>query len=136
MLAGILITIREGLEAFLVVGILLGYLTKLNQQKYSKYVWVGSSVGILSSALIACLFQTLKIEFEGVAADIFEVIVAAIAVAVLSYMIVWMQKQSKISREIYKLILPYQKISYGELLFWRLLRLLEKELKQPYSSQL
>ncbi len=33
MLAGILITIREGLEAFLIVGILLGYLTKINQAK-------------------------------------------------------------------------------------------------------
>ncbi|EMT39566.1 hypothetical protein TthWC1_0822 [Thermoanaerobacter thermohydrosulfuricus WC1] len=32
MLAGILITIREGLETFLVIGILLGSLTKINQK--------------------------------------------------------------------------------------------------------
>lgn len=95
MFAGILITIREGLEAFLVVGILLGYLTKLKQQQYFKYVWAGSLVGILASTLIAYAFQILKVELEGVVAEVFEVSVAAIAIAVLSYMIVWMQKQSK-----------------------------------------
>lgn len=95
MFAGILITIREGLEAFLVVGILLGYLTKLKQQQYFKYVWAGSLVGILASTLIAYAFQILKIELKGVAAEVFEVSVAVIAIAVLSYMIVWMQKQSK-----------------------------------------
>lgn len=95
MLAGILITIREGLEAFLIVGILLGYLAKLNQRKYSRYVWAGSVAGVLISAVLAFLFQSLKIEFEGVASEIFEVSVAGIAILVLSYMIVWMQKQSK-----------------------------------------
>ncbi|MHB1404230.1 MAG: FTR1 family iron permease [Desulfitobacteriaceae bacterium] len=95
MLAGILITIREGLEAFLVIGILLGYLTKINQPKYFKYVWLGSAAGIISSVVAALLIQTLKIQFEGVASEIFEIAVAIIAIIVLSYMVVWMQKQSK-----------------------------------------
>ncbi|WP_206812624.1 FTR1 family iron permease [Paradesulfitobacterium ferrireducens] len=95
MLAGILITIREGLEAFLVVGILLGYLTKINQQKYYKYVWLGSAAGMISSVVAAFIIQAAKIQFEGVASEIFEVTVAVIAISVLSYMVVWMQKQSK-----------------------------------------
>ena len=39
MLASILITLREGMEAFLIVGILLGYLKKINQRAFSKYIW-------------------------------------------------------------------------------------------------
>lgn len=38
MFAGILITLREGLEAFLVVGILLGVLSKMKQQDKNKYI--------------------------------------------------------------------------------------------------
>ncbi|GEA17040.1 hypothetical protein [Moorella sp. E306M] len=41
MLASMLITIREGTEAFLVVGILLGYLAKINQRRFSLHVWGG-----------------------------------------------------------------------------------------------
>ncbi|AEM79986.1 LOW QUALITY PROTEIN: hypothetical protein Thewi_2662 [Thermoanaerobacter wiegelii Rt8.B1] len=95
MLAGILITIREGLEAFLVIGILLGYLTKINQKKYFKHVWLGAIGAIVLSVVISFIFQALKISFEGESAELFEIVVAAIAIIILSYMVVWMQKQSK-----------------------------------------
>lgn len=95
MLAGILITIREGLEAFLVIGILLGYLTKINQKKYFKHVWLGAIGAIVLSVVISFIFRALKISFEGESAELFEIVVAAIAIIILSYMVVWMQKQSK-----------------------------------------
>jgi len=65
MIAGILITIREGLEAFLVIGILLGYLTKINQKKYFKHVWLGAIGAIVLSVVISFIFRALKISFEG-----------------------------------------------------------------------
>ncbi|KHO61674.1 iron permease [Thermoanaerobacter sp. YS13] len=95
MIAGILITIREGLEAFLVIGILLGYLTKINQKKYFKHVWLGAIGAIVLSVVISFIFRALKISFEGESAELFEIVVAAIAIIILSYMVVWMQKQSK-----------------------------------------
>lgn len=95
MIAGALITIREGLEAFLIIGILLGYLVKINQKKLSKYIWVGSIAAVLASVAAAFVIQAFKVNFEGPSALAFEVIVAVIAIVVLSYMIIWMQKQSK-----------------------------------------
>ena len=95
MLAGSLITFREGLEAFLIVGILLGYLTKINQSQLKVHVWIGAGAAILASAGVAVIFQTLAIQFEGKAAELFEVTVALVAVGVLTWMVLWMQRQSQ-----------------------------------------
>lgn len=56
MLAGSLITIREDLEVFLIICILLGYLTKISQQCVKAHVWIGAGVTILSSILLAITF--------------------------------------------------------------------------------
>ena len=95
MLAGALITVREGLEAFLIVGILLGYLTKLSQAAYKRYVWAGTAAAVLLSIGLAWAFQVLTIQFEGQSAQIFEVAVALTAVGVLTWMVLWMQRQSR-----------------------------------------
>lgn len=95
MLAGSLITIREGLEAFLIVGILLGYLTKIKQPQFKAYVWIGTGAAVAVSVLVAVIFQSLAIQFEGEAAELFEAIVALLAVGVLTWMVLWMQRQSR-----------------------------------------
>ena len=95
MFAGILITLREGIEAFLVVGILLGILSKMNQRDKHRYIWVGSGAAIALSIAVAYLIQLLSINFEGTNALIFEVVVAGVAITVLSYMVMWANKQSK-----------------------------------------
>jgi high-affinity iron transporter len=95
MLAGSLITIREGLEAFLIVGILLSYLTKINHPQFKVHVWIGAGAAILVSAVAAVIFQALAIQFEGQAAELFEAAVALMAVGVLTWMVLWMQRQSQ-----------------------------------------
>ncbi len=56
MFASFLITLREGLEAFLLVGIALSYLAKLNARHYNKYIYLGVAVGglVLSLAVAFC----------------------------------------------------------------------------------
>ncbi len=95
MIAGSLITIREGLEAFLIVGILLGYLTKINQPRFKIHIWIGTGAAILVSIFLAALFQALAIQVEGDAAELFEAAVALLAVGVLTWMVLWMQRQSR-----------------------------------------
>ena len=53
MLASLLITLREGLEAALIVGIVLGVLRKLGQTERSKPVWAGVVIGIMFVSLAA-----------------------------------------------------------------------------------
>jgi high-affinity iron transporter len=98
MFAGLLITIREGIEAFLIVGILLGYLTKMGQESLKRYVWGGTLVALALSTVLALAAQTLAVQFEGTNADVFEVVVALVAVVVLTWMVLWMQRQARTIR--------------------------------------
>ena len=95
MLASILITLREGLEAFLIVGILLGYLKKINRPSLGKYVWGGMVMAILVSIGVAFLFRELAILFTGEKELIFEIVTSLFAVCVLTWMVLWMQRQAK-----------------------------------------
>ena len=95
MIAGTLITIREGLEAFLIVGILVGYLTKVNRPQFKVHVWIGTLAALAVSVLLAILFQYMAFQFEGTSAEIFEAVVALLAVGVLTWMVLWMQRQSR-----------------------------------------
>ena len=94
MIAGMLITIREGLEAFLITGILLGYLRKVGRVSLGRYVWAGTIAGVLGSIGLALAFQRLAVELEGHRAAIFEAAASAVAVPILSYMVLYMQRQS------------------------------------------
>lgn len=99
MVAGILITLREGTEAFLVVGILIGILAKMAQPDKFRYIWIGSVGALVVSVALAYVIQLLSFQFEGANALVFEVLVAALAIAVLTYMVTWMHKQSRHLKE-------------------------------------
>ena len=96
MAAGILITIREGLEAFLITGILLGYLKKVDQRALAWYVWAGTGAGVVVSVGLTLALQALAVNFEeGPGAPLFELAASAVAVPILSYMVLWMQRQAR-----------------------------------------
>ena len=100
MLESFLITSRETLEASLVVGIVLAYLNKTNNQNYRKTVYYGILFGILASILTAFFFTLFAGGFEGRAEEIFEGIIMLFAAFLLTTMILWMMQQRHISKEI------------------------------------
>jgi high-affinity iron transporter len=95
------VTTREGLEASLIVGIVLGYLAKTENRRYFRTIWLGTAAAILASLVTgAALFFTVG-ELEGRSEQIFEGIAMLSAVAVLTWMIFWMRKQAvNIKREL------------------------------------
>jgi high-affinity iron transporter len=96
-----LVTTREGLEASLIVGIVLGYLAKTENRHYFGHIWLGTAAAVALSIITgAALFFTVG-ELEGRAEQIFEGIAMLSAVAVLTWMIFWMRKQAvNIKREL------------------------------------
>jgi high-affinity iron transporter len=92
---------REGLEASLIVGIVLGYLAKTENRRYFGLIWLGTAAAVaVSVATGATLFFTVG-ELEGRAEQIFEGLAMLSAVAVLTWMIFWMRKQAaNIKREL------------------------------------
>src|SRR3989339_1459688 len=100
MLESFLVTSRETLEASLVVGIVLGYLAKTNNNNYRKTVYYAIIFGILASILSAFTFTLVAGDFEGRAEQIFEGATMLIGAFLLTTMILWMMRQRHISKEI------------------------------------
>jgi len=95
MLAAALITLREGLEAALVVGIVLGVLRRLGQSDRSRPVWIGVATAIAVSVTAGLALNALGVAFEGRAEEIFEGVAMLLAAGVLTWMIFWMQRQGR-----------------------------------------
>jgi high-affinity iron transporter len=89
-----LVTTREGLEASLIVGIVLAYLAKTENRNYFRVIWAGTAAAVALSILTgAALFFTVG-SLEGRSEQIFEGVAMLSAVAVLTWMIFWMRKQA------------------------------------------
>jgi high-affinity iron transporter len=95
MFASGLITLREGLEAALIVGIVLGYLKQIGRLDRQKAVWAGVLAATTASIAATVVLQLLGANFEGRAEKIFEGTTMFLAVAVLTYMIFWMRYQGR-----------------------------------------
>ncbi|MGA9531446.1 MAG: FTR1 family protein, partial [Anaerolineales bacterium] len=98
MLAASVIALREGLEAALIVGILLGYLKKTGRPALNRYVWAGVSAAAAASFLLAVVIQSIGLRLEGPAELIFETSTIFLAVGILTYMIFWMRYQARTLR--------------------------------------
>lgn len=96
------ITLREGVEAALVVGIVLAYLKKANQTRLYPWVYAGIGVGIGASVLIGILFSGILLAlatsdqpYAAVLKPLLEGIFCTVAIALLSWMLVWMTQQAR-----------------------------------------
>ncbi|TFG27665.1 high-affinity iron transporter [Candidatus Thorarchaeota archaeon] len=87
-----IISLREGIEAALVIAIMLSYLKKTNQTDLRKYVMTGTAVALVSSIGVAVIVGLLWGIFEGPMLNIFEGSVVLIAAILLTTMILWMWK--------------------------------------------
>lgn len=92
MLASFLLSLREGLEAALIIGIVLGVLLKLKKTNLNVTVWAGVWVAATLSIVAAIVLNLLGMEFEGRGEQIFEGSAMLLAAGVLTWMIFWMQK--------------------------------------------
>lgn len=97
-MAAFLVMVREGVEAALIVAIVLAYLRRLDRFSEARAVWVGTAAAVLISAAAgAAIFETVG-GLEGRAEEITEGVIAFVAVAVLTWMIFWMAKQARALR--------------------------------------
>jgi high-affinity iron transporter len=91
--AAFLVTLREGVEAAVIVAILLGYLNQIGRRADGRWVWAGTiSAGLMSLAVGVVLWNTLG-GLEGTAEEIAEGMIAFAAVGLLTWMIFWMGRQ-------------------------------------------
>ncbi|TAH52478.1 MAG: iron transporter [Chloroflexota bacterium] len=95
MFAAGLVTFREGLEAALIVGIVISYLSKMGHQTQLRFAWVGVILAMIVSALAAFGLQWVGTSLEEPYEQIFEGSMMFLAVGVLTWMIFWMRYQGR-----------------------------------------
>lgn len=93
------LTLREGLEAILVIAAIIAYLVKTDNKKHLKAVYIGAVAGIVFSMVLAVGFNMIAASIgeaqSGASQEIFEGITMFIATAVLFYVSNWMLSKSE-----------------------------------------
>jgi high-affinity iron transporter len=95
LLPGYLLSLREGIEAALIIGIVLGAVRKINRADLISAIWFGSLSAFIVSVLAAILLTRFGFELEGTAEPIFEGSTMLLAAGILTWMIFWMNQQSR-----------------------------------------
>lgn len=99
MFPAYLLSLREGLEAALIIGILLGALQKIHRRDLIPSLWWGASLATGLSLLLGILLPAFGLSLEGTSEAIFEGITMLLAAAILTWMITWMSRQARTLRQ-------------------------------------
>ncbi len=99
MEAFFVVAFREGLESFLVLGIVLAFLQKQSLGHIKKYAWGGFAIGILLSLASGIIFSVVVDDFSSEELQYsISLGVLLIAIVLLTYMIFWMQHNSEAAK--------------------------------------
>jgi high-affinity iron transporter len=98
-MAAFLVMLREGVEAALVVAILLAYLNRLGSRSHIRWVWIGTLSAAFLSLLIGVVIYNTVGSLEGRAEELTEGVVAVVAAGLLTWMIFWMGKNARQLRD-------------------------------------
>lgn len=95
-LAGVaIVALRESLEALLVCGILVGIVAKLGHPEARRPIIIGGLLGVLVSVVLGVFTLRVADQLANAFGPAFEAVASLIAVAILTYMIVWMYKHTQ-----------------------------------------
>src|SRR4051794_41273214 len=89
------IVLREGFEATLLIGLILGVLTKTGQREHVRAVWIGVAAALATSVVIGAILFAAVGELEGSAEALYEGTAMLFAAAVVTWMVFWMRKQAR-----------------------------------------
>jgi high-affinity iron transporter len=95
MFSNYLIGLREGIEAALVVSILLTYLVRTNRNPLIKFVWYGVAAAVVASIFIAVGLESISGELSETLEPIFAGVVSFVAVGFVTWMIFWMKRSAR-----------------------------------------
>lgn len=90
MLSSFLIALREGVEAALVVGIVLVYLNRTGRAHLVRWVWGGVAAAVVSSLAVAIALDRWKVSEDG-----FEGVMLLVAAVFVVTMIFWMNRVAR-----------------------------------------
>jgi high-affinity iron transporter len=102
MLATLVIFLREGVEASMIIAILLAYLNRIGRREHFRDVFIGVGAAlILATAGGAVAYATIRSYDGSRVQTIFETVTYLVAATVLTYMTFWMRRHARsLSKEL------------------------------------
>jgi high-affinity iron transporter len=94
-MAAFLVMLREGVEAALIVGILLAYVHRIGRTHEARWVWTGTISAALLSLLAGIVIFSTVGSLDERAEEIAEGVIAWVAAGLLTWMIFWMGSQAR-----------------------------------------
>ena len=98
MLSTLMIALREGLEASLIIGILLSALNKSGRRSDFSKIFLGAGLAILGSLAFAGLLTSTSLTLSDKAEELFAGTTSIIAVALVTWMVFWMKRTARTMR--------------------------------------
>ncbi len=95
MLSTFLIALREGLEAALIVGILVAYLVKTGRTRLLPSLWIGVSLAIASSLALGGFLSFTSAELSTRGEEFFAGTTSFLAVGFVTWMVFWMKRAAR-----------------------------------------
>ena len=95
MLSTFIIALREGLEAALIVGILVAYLVKSDQRSHLRPLWIGVSLAITASLAFGAFLSYTSTELTPKGEELFAGTTSFVAVGLVTWMVFWMKRTAR-----------------------------------------
>ncbi|MEO8882840.1 MAG: iron uptake transporter permease EfeU, partial [Devosia sp.] len=95
MLVPLLIMLREGMEASLIVGIVATYLVQTGRRSWLFAVWAGVALAVLLCAAVGLIIAIVNADFPQKQQELFEAVIGVVAVFMLTSMVFWMKQAAR-----------------------------------------
>src|SRR3954466_2741608 len=95
MIPTFVITLREGVEASLIVGIIAAFLVKEGRQDAMRQMWIGVAIAIVLCTAVGVGLDLFGEQLPQRQQEQLETVIAVIAVAAVTYMIIWMRRHAR-----------------------------------------
>lgn len=95
MLSTFLIALREGLEASLIIGILVAYLTRSGKKTLLPFLWLGVSLAVAFSLGLGAFLSFTSTQLSVKGEQVFAGTTSLTAVALVTWMVFWMKNSAR-----------------------------------------
>ncbi|MBS4194658.1 FTR1 family iron permease [Lederbergia citri] len=92
MIDSLLLSLREGLEAALIIGIILAQLVRINRKGLTKFVYIGAILGFIVSAIGGIIGFNEAQEAAESSEELFEGIIMLLSAGLIAYFILWLHR--------------------------------------------
>src|SRR3954466_4228539 len=95
MIPTFVITLREGVEASLIVGIIAAFLVKEGREDAMRQMWIGVAIAIVLCSAVGIGLDLVGEQLPQKQQEGMESVIGLIAVSAVTYMIIWMRRHAR-----------------------------------------